>query len=337
MSNPNLQACPYCPGVARQYVVPRGLNVHISRVHRDVNGGQAPSTGEELGPGVGNDVEITKLAELKKNVRVLRHVPRGARNLAAGKLCGIIQDCLSNNELKDWFALLTFSFTALRVPEGANHGSLTSKVKENVGSCCLYFPAEVGLKTSSVYRTIEAKVHDGDLRGAVRLLFSDSTLAPANADTLEALVGKHPSPSRQLDFPPDPDLSSPFLTVTQEEVVGALGSFYNGSASGLDGLRPQHLKELTSLSAGDNGRKLLESLTRLCNFLLRGMVGLGLLLLGTRCDALFQSLLVVQSRKRWRNIFSHFRLALVRLWGVRQPFMRCVLLLWLRKMFLVCF
>ncbi|XP_063538102.1 uncharacterized protein LOC134747408 [Cydia strobilella] len=145
-------------------------------------------------------------------------------------------------------------------------------VKENIDNCCLYFPAEVGLKTGSLYRTIEAKVHDGDLRGAVRLLFSDSTLAPANGDTLEALVGKHPSPSRQLNFPPEPDLASPFLTVTQEEVVGALGSFYNGSASGLDGLRPQHLKELTSVSAGDNGGKLLESLTRLCNFLLRGMV-----------------------------------------------------------------
>lgn len=63
-------------------------------------------------------------------------------------------------------------------------------------------------------------------------------------------------------------------------MASAIGSFYCGSASGLDGLRPQHLKEFTSptlcfyslLSAGDNGPKLLESLSRLCNFLLRGML-----------------------------------------------------------------
>ncbi|XP_049875922.1 uncharacterized protein LOC126373729 [Pectinophora gossypiella] len=35
-------------------------------------------------------------------------------------------------------------------------------------------------------------------------------------------------------------------------------------------MRPDHLKELVSTSAGDNGPKLLESLTRLCNFLLKG-------------------------------------------------------------------
>ncbi|XP_061724753.1 uncharacterized protein LOC133530732 [Cydia pomonella] len=85
-------------------------------------------------------------------------------------------------------------------------------------------------------------------------------------------MDKHPPPSRPLVFPPEPDLSTPFLTVSVPDVTNAIGSFYSGSASGLDGLRPQHFKELTSHCAGDNGPRLLESLTKLSNFLLRGML-----------------------------------------------------------------
>lgn len=78
------------------------------------------------------------------------------------------------------------------------------------------------------------------------------------------------SPSRQLDFPRPPDLSVSSCTVETEEVVQAISSFHSGSAAGLDGISPAHLKELTSSSAGDNEQKLLECLTQLCNYLLSG-------------------------------------------------------------------
>ncbi|XP_052759361.1 uncharacterized protein LOC128202586 [Galleria mellonella] len=47
-------------------------------------------------------------------------------------------------------------------------------------------------------------------------------------------------------------------------------SFRNGSASGLDGLSPQHLKDLISSTTGDSGRALLESLVSLVNHMLSG-------------------------------------------------------------------
>lgn len=75
---------------------------------------------------------------------------------------------------------------------------------------------------------------------------------------------------RPLSLPPVSQASDASLTVKPDEVARALGSFMNGSAAGLDGIRPGHLKELTSMSAGANGLRLLESLTRLCNFLLSG-------------------------------------------------------------------
>lgn len=180
---------------------------HISRVHRE----SVAPTGSNSAAAVGTDlntdvVGLHSLPALKKNVRVLKHIPKGARNLAAGKLCTLIDACVRNNGVDDWFALLSFSFTALRVPGGGAGKSLTSKVKENIDSLNIYFPDELNQRPRSVYRAIEAKVHDGDLRGAVRILLSDSSLAPSNADNLRALRDKHPSPSRQLVYPPEPDL-----------------------------------------------------------------------------------------------------------------------------------
>lgn len=267
------------------------MNIHIRRTHCNVNAeahaGPSPSACScpaiapprtTFGPTSSTTAApacitgLENLAALKKKVRVLKHIPKGARNLAAGKLSTLIETCLRSNEVDDWFALLSFSYTALRVPDASGPKSLTTKVKENVDGLIFYFPDERNQKPRSVYRTIEPKVYDGDLRGAVRILLTDSSVAPSSSETVNALRDKHPSPSRQLKFPPEPDLSSIFLTVSASDVSNAIGSFYSGSAAGLDGLRPQHLKELTAANAGDNGTKLLESLTKLCNFLLRGML-----------------------------------------------------------------
>lgn len=264
--------------------------MHISRVHRDVvsqdpnrlvlpgeaESGTVPAGGSGVVTRTSQTVSLSDLPTLKSSVRVLRHIPKGARSLAAGKLCTVIEDCLRTNGVEEWFNLLSFSYSALRVPNEVERKSLTAKVKHNIDNSDLYFPVDQqsSTKPASMYRAIEAKVHDGDLRGAVRLLLSDSSLAPINDNTLGALREKHPSPSRPAVLPPEPSLSSPFLSVAPLDVANALSSFYNGSASGLDGLRPQHLKEMTSSSAGSNGPRLLESLAKLCNFLLRGMLNL---------------------------------------------------------------
>lgn len=122
----------------------------------------------------------------------------------------------------------------------------------------------------NLFHLIEGKVYEGDLRGAVRLLTSDCSLAPDNPDTLASLQDKHPLPLRPVVATPFPqDFAQP-LSVSSSDVADAIGSFQASSAGGLDGLRPQHLKELIAVTAGDGGQHLLESLVRLCNFLLKG-------------------------------------------------------------------
>ena len=59
-------------------------------------------------------------------------------------------------------------------------------------------------------------------------------------------------------------------TTNPNEVLAALRSFLPSSSAGLDGLRPGHLKDLTSSITFEAGRKLLYSLSNMCNILLSG-------------------------------------------------------------------
>jgi hypothetical protein len=52
----------------------------------------------------------------------------------------------------------------------------------------------------SLAKRVEAKVADFDIKGAVKLLSSDDSLALFNEDVAEELKKKHPLPSRELFF-----------------------------------------------------------------------------------------------------------------------------------------
>ena len=70
--------------------------------------------------------------------------------------------------------------------------------------------------------------------------------------------------------PPDSHELEGALVVSEGTVAHAIRSFPNGSAGGPDGLRPQHLLDLTSASAGMRGQCLLQALTTFTNLILTG-------------------------------------------------------------------
>ena len=74
---------------------------------------------------------------------------------------------------------------------------------------------------------ITTKVEAGNFRSAVRLLFSEDTVAPSNDDTFEALKAKHPqAPS---DRRPAAEIKGSMrcmpLQMTPEDVVRNLKTF----------------------------------------------------------------------------------------------------------------
>ena len=96
------------------------------------------------------------------------------------------------------------------------------------------------------------------------MVASENSLAPYSPDILSELLEKHPQrPSDRRAFPDTSDCSS--CAITTDEVALALKSFPLGSSGGITRLRPQHLKEALRNEVGDQGKRLLEQLTRLTN------------------------------------------------------------------------
>ena len=121
------------------------------------------------------------------------------------------------------------------------------------------------------------------MRGAVRLAVSNDTLAPYNVATAAALRQLHPpratstssrlSLRAELDEVAQGDGTSPAtLTLSENDVISAIKTFPVGSAGGLDGLRSQHLKDMTSPITGVVGHRLIASLTEFVNMCLTGQV-----------------------------------------------------------------
>ena len=107
---------------------------------------------------------------------------------------------------------------------------------------------------------------DGDVKGALRLLTSGEETVLSTTENVAILQSKHPPAPPDFDLPPCPDQDVEQPTdATESDVIAAINTFNSGSSAGLDGLRPAHLKDLISKSAGEAGARLVTALTALVN------------------------------------------------------------------------
>ena len=132
---------------------------------------------------------------------------------------------------------------------------------------------------------ISDKISEGNIKGAVRLASSDCTFIPPNTETIQILRCKHPPKTSSISASPSSSITldlhaSPSSSITldlqyhtvESEVLKAIRSFPNGSGGGLDGLRPQHLKDLGGGGNREHESSLLKSLTLFVNLVLAGGV-----------------------------------------------------------------
>ncbi|XP_065318667.1 uncharacterized protein LOC135926666 [Gordionus sp. m RMFG-2023] len=88
------------------------------------------------------------------------------------------------------------------------------------------------------------KIDSLNIKGALKLISTNDTLAESNLDTLIKLRSKHPT-TTFMPILPEP-YSHCAADFTQEEVRKAILSFHRDSAHGLDGIRPIFLQDITS-------------------------------------------------------------------------------------------
>jgi len=179
--------------------------------------------------------------------------------------------------------LLSFSYSAFNLPtkKKDRKESLATVVKRNVTNPNPDFePAHSGQPSSNsdesaeitLKRRVEGKMHDGDVKGAIRILSSDDAVAPISPEVLEILRSKHPKAEHDLTIPQVDEAIVLLAEVTDQEVIAAIKSFPKGSAGGIDGLRPQHLKDLIGGLKDESSNRLIKALTSLMTLLLKGDV-----------------------------------------------------------------
>ena len=204
-----------------------------------------------------------------------------------------------------WWELLSFAYSYLRSPQDSTgkHGSMASHIRRLLQSDAPAPPVTHPTAgrtepmrrpeqnpSEDLARRLRSKCTDGDIKAALRLLTSDDTLAMDSETTIQALRDKHPPRPTNSTLPQAPENTLP-LQVDSESVLAAVTSMPSGSGSGLDGLRPKHLQQMVSKDTAEGGRRLLESLTRLANTLLRGEAP------DTTCPALYGASLCALAKK----------------------------------------
>jgi len=234
--------------------------------------------------------------------QILKRIPKGARPAAANLLQKLIIDVLHHpSTTSRWSKHTNFAASCLVKPSrGGKSRNLTTAIVKQIRQYELCADPEPSNFTPALRTTptktndeaiaamASAKLEDGDVKGAVRLLCSDDKLAVADEVTFAELGRLHPSVP--TDRRPAPSTVAPPLQVSPAAVIAAIKSFPNGSAAGPDGLRPQHIKDL--LIGATDDTPLLLSVTDLINLMLEGKTPLSVR------GALFGATLLAISKKQ---------------------------------------
>lgn len=221
------------------------------------------------------------------NSPVIKHIPKSARPSCCTALSSLLlRISHSPDDLKTWSDLLNFGRNVFsQPPRGGKKHNLASVIKKraddvrnNSPNICISSSSSASQAgrshlslrpddASSLAARISAKIEDGNIRAAVRIICSEDSLATPDQAALSKLAEKHPL------APIDRSLmheacSTPQFLVSESEIRKAIRSFPAGSCGGPDGIRPQHISDL--INCVETGSSVLTAITAFVNTLLSG-------------------------------------------------------------------
>ena len=254
---------------------------------------------------------IKLLSDRRKTTRTVHFIPRGARQSAAEALTTLLRNVITTNSEKDWVRLICYPLWALQCPplDNPEDLSLATLLKRqitnfmnsewlpefplasddnqrshnsyvaasNPNNDVINLSQDESVDTEDRLRKrINRKFQDMDIRGAIREIASTEGLAPFSEETYLKLLERHPTGTDDA-LPPEPNNDiHPTPIVSTENVRKAILSFPAGSAGGPDGLSPDHLKSLISISMSETGRGLLTTLRDFSTHVADGQVPLNI-------------------------------------------------------------
>jgi len=210
---------------------------------------------------------------------LIKHIPKSARPAYATLLSKLINKVNADTDnVESWISLLNFGKCVLQKPArtGKRH-NFVNVIKKRTGSD-FGTPVDdrpTGPEPRSRKRDAEsilaaavtAKIEDGNIKAAIKILCSDDKPAADSEETYNKLLECHPAPPPGRGPAPDPH-NDTAIQVTEEEVIKVIRTFPAESSGGPDGVRPQHILDL--VNCRESGPGLVTSITAFVNCLLEG-------------------------------------------------------------------
>ncbi|XP_055357538.1 uncharacterized protein LOC129602527 isoform X2 [Paramacrobiotus metropolitanus] len=269
------QPCPHCRVCFTQGA---GFAAHTKACSRKHAAGFSSAQLPPPPPGQPRKHPLQSFVEGDR-YHIPKRVPKAVRRQCARVLTELIRKCTRDNSSESWIDLLLFAPTALSLPptKSLRRESLAAHIRKNLADPSLAkrqpvprrdLPKHDELPPDRLRAQVTSMLQDGNIKGAIRVVLGDDKLAEINARTIELLRDKHPPAPDDCQFPADPDDSITPPAVTPVEMMATVFSFPSGSAGGVFGLRPQHLKDLL-VRKDDTQSELCLALTDLATMVLR--------------------------------------------------------------------
>ena len=213
---------------------------------------------------------------------VYARIPAASRNKASQVLSTLLNGAYTVNGKPEWDKLYGFAKEGLGSSKrgGKKHTSQATLINKRLdafvaGTVVVEPPPKKTTKAKSSGQSkadyasrVAAKLGMGDVRGAVTIVTSKEAILPPSQETKVKLQVKHPPRKRsELTRAPTPDFSGNLghFWLSKDDIKWGLRSFKKGAAGGPDGLRPQHLLDMTGQALGETGNRLLETLVDFLN------------------------------------------------------------------------
>lgn len=180
--------------------------------------------------------------------RVMKHIPRGARFSCSKALTDILQSIINNpTDAEQWGRLLYFASNILAQPKrSGRRRNMANVVKKRIDNRQFQRTdaeeQDEGTDTRCAsardlfLSAVNAKLEEGNIRAATRILCSQDYPAKATPDTFAAMQERHPPDkwASNLANLPDAAQTTPYQA-SEKEVADAVRSFPAGSAGGRTG------------------------------------------------------------------------------------------------------